>query len=129
MCRRAGHDRRVHHIADEQVHHRLARPLGAEQLLSTRQRPRVAVHPHRQSGMRGQCVAHGNVLPAKGSVRHDSAGVRVHPAADRHAEAERHPVRLMLRTERDQLAGRAGEHAVRIGGLVRQSALRANPAA
>ncbi|GAA0678715.1 hypothetical protein GCM10010193_35320 [Kitasatospora atroaurantiaca] len=84
----AGGDRRVHHIADEQLHQLGGPAARAEQQLRLGERPGVAVHVHRQPGHPGELAAHRNVTPAERAVLHHRPALGVDPAAGHHAEAE-----------------------------------------
>ncbi len=124
-----GGERRVDHVADEQVQDAAAAPHPPEQPLRVDQRPRVPVHMDRQPGTRADHLPHRHVPPAQQRMRHHRPGVPVHPAADRHPDAQG-PAFRRPGQQRRQPVGGPRQHLPGLDGSgVLQSSLGHHPAA
>ncbi len=123
-----GREGRVDHVAHEQVQHAPAAPGPPEQPLPVHQRPRVAVHMDRQTRAGAEQLPHRHLAPAQQLVLDHAAPIPVHPAADRHPDAQRPAARHPGEQPGEPL-GRPGQHPARVGPFVLQLAPGHHPAA
>jgi hypothetical protein len=110
-----GGERRVDHIADEQMQHAPAAARPPEEALRVHQRPCVPVHMDRQPGVGAEHLPHRHLAPAQHRMLDDGPGVPVHPAARGEADTERPAARRRVQ-QRGEPVGGAGQDAVRIRG-------------
>ena len=99
-------------------------PGVAEELLGPGERAGVIVHPHRQPGRVGQDLTDGHVPPAEQRVLDDDAIAAVHPAASRHAKADRRPAGRVLGNEPRDARRQPRQHPPRVAALMGYSLAR-----